>query len=49
MQKMCRTEEIGGPFCNKEVLEVLRKMNDESSVTSSPVWKGLEKFKDLDS
>jgi len=49
MQKMCKTEDIGGPNCNKEVLEVLRKMNDESNVTSSPVWKGLEKFKDLDS
>ena len=49
MQKMCKLEDIGGPFCNKEALEVLRKLNDESSLPSNPVWKGLEKFKDLDS
>lgn len=49
MQKMCKVEEIGGPHCNKEVLEVLRKMSDEASSPANTVWKGLEKFKDLDS
>ena len=47
MQRMCKEEEIGGPWCNKEVLETLKKMDIEKSKPVNPVWKGLEKFKDL--
>ncbi len=46
-QRMCSDEEMGGPQCNKEVLEKLQKMSgaikDEPKATD--IWKGLEKFK----
>ncbi|ULQ57704.1 DUF177 domain-containing protein [Flavihumibacter rivuli] len=50
MQKMCKEEEIGGSFCNKEVLEMLKKMEpEEKKDSNATIWKGLEKFKeDLD-
>ncbi|ULQ54172.1 YceD family protein [Flavihumibacter fluvii] len=50
MQKMCAEEEIGQPYCNMEALEMLKKMGtgEESEIKGNPVWKGLEKFKDLD-
>jgi len=47
MQRMCGPNEIGGPNCNKEVLEMLAKLGSEDK-TTNPVWKGLEKFKNLD-
>ncbi len=49
MQKMCKIEDIGGPSCNKEVLEMLKRMNGDNQEAGNPIWKGLEKFKDLDS
>jgi len=48
MQRMCSDEEIGGPQCNKEVLEMLKKLDIEKNQASNPLWKGLEKFKNLD-
>ncbi|MBS1916006.1 MAG: DUF177 domain-containing protein [Bacteroidetes bacterium] len=48
LQRMCKEEEIGGPYCNKEVLEMLKKLNAGEKENQNPVWKGLEKFKDLD-
>jgi len=48
IQRMCREEEIGGPFCNKEVLAMLKKMDVGKSKPENPLWKGLEKFKDLE-
>ena len=48
MQRMCAEEEIGGPYCNKEVLAVLKKMDVQNSQPTNPLSKGLEKFKDLD-
>ncbi len=48
LQKMCKEEEIGGPKCNKEVLEKLRKMEEEVQKDNNKVWKGLDKFKNLD-
>ena len=47
MQRMCKPEEMGGPYCNKEVLEMLKKLDLENSEPANPLWKGLEKFKDL--
>ena len=48
-QKMCNEEEMGGPQCNNDVLEKLRKMEEDVRRDSSnPLMKGLEKFKDLD-
>lgn len=48
LQKMCSKEEMGGPKCNKEVLEKLRKMEEEAGKDSNTVFKGLDKFKNLD-
>ncbi len=47
-QRMCREEEIGGPYCNKEVLAMLKKLDAEKNKPENPLWKGLEKFKDLE-
>jgi uncharacterized metal-binding protein YceD (DUF177 family) len=47
MQKMCKDDEIGGPQCNTEVLEKLKKMEDDAKSDTNAIWKGLEKFKDL--
>ncbi len=44
---MCSPDEIGGPQCNKEVLAKLAKIEVEKQDAVNPLWKGLEKFKDL--
>jgi uncharacterized metal-binding protein YceD (DUF177 family) len=46
MQKMCSEEEMGGPQCNKEVLEKLKKMEAKAAGNNSnDLWKGLDKFR----
>src|ERR1700744_53511 len=48
MQRMCAENEMGGPYCNKEVLARLAGMKpsgDENKKTSNSLWKGLDKFK----
>ena len=48
-QKMCADSEMGGSQCNNEVLEKLKRMEENVTKDSSnPLKKGLEKFKDLD-
>jgi uncharacterized metal-binding protein YceD (DUF177 family) len=44
-QRMCNTEEIGGPYCNKEVLQKLADMKPQT--TNANIWKGLDKFKNI--
>jgi len=44
MQRSCKEEEIGGPQCNKEVLEMLKKMEDVNK-GNNPLSRGLEKFR----
>ena len=48
IQRMCNEKDMGGPFCNKEVLAVLKKLEIGKSVPKNFLWKGLEKFKDLE-
>jgi len=48
MQKVCSYENMDGPYCNKEAREMLKKLEAEKEKTGNPIWKGLEKFKDLD-
>jgi uncharacterized metal-binding protein YceD (DUF177 family) len=49
MQRTCNFEKMDGPHCNKGALEVLNKMRaTESEKKENPIWKGLEKFKDLE-
>lgn len=45
MQRMCSPEEIGGPWCNKEVLQKLAEMKPDTGSTS--IWKGLDQFKNI--
>ena len=47
MQRMCKPEEMGGPFCNKEVLAKLNKMKPSENDSAKNIWKDLEKFKNL--
>jgi hypothetical protein len=42
---MCKEEEIGGPQCNKEVLAMLKKMQQAGTENNHPLQKGLEKLK----
>lgn len=44
MQRSCKEEEIGGSQCNKEVLEMLKKM-EEVNKGNNPLSQGLEKFR----
>jgi len=46
IQKMCSEKEMGGPQCNKEVLEKLKAMEvKEEHTNANQLWKGLEQFK----
>jgi uncharacterized metal-binding protein YceD (DUF177 family) len=46
-QKRCSEEDEGGSQCNIEVLDKLKKMEEEATHTSNDIWKDLEKFKNL--
>lgn len=48
MQKTCEFEDMSGPYCNKSARETLKKMRAGNDQPGNTVWKGLEKFKDLD-
>jgi uncharacterized metal-binding protein YceD (DUF177 family) len=48
LQKMCPPDEIGGPQCNKEVLAKLKQMEDDANHNNNSIWKGLDKFKNLE-
>ncbi|MBL7725211.1 MAG: DUF177 domain-containing protein [Chitinophagaceae bacterium] len=49
MQKTCEYEKMDGPHCNKAAMEMLKRMEvEENNKKDNPIWKGLEKFKDLD-
>ena len=45
--RMCDESELGGPRCNKEVLEMLKKMSEEENKSDNPIWKGLDKFRNI--
>jgi uncharacterized metal-binding protein YceD (DUF177 family) len=46
-QKECEYENMDGPHCNTTAKEVLNKMRSENEGKTNPLWKGLEKFRDL--
>jgi uncharacterized metal-binding protein YceD (DUF177 family) len=50
MQKTCSYDKMDGPHCNKTAMDVLKKMSapDTEEVKENPIWKGLEKFKDIE-
>ena len=45
MQRMCDEQEMGGPQCNKEILDMLKKMESGVIENNHPLQEGLEKFK----
>lgn len=48
MQKVCGLDDQNGPACNQQALDALKKMEPEDTPKENPIWKGLEKFKNLD-
>lgn len=49
MHKTCSYEKMDGPYCNKAAADILKKMDTEvDGKKENPIWKGLEKFKDLE-
>jgi uncharacterized metal-binding protein YceD (DUF177 family) len=49
MQKSCGLEKMDGPHCNRAALDLLKKLeSEEIEKKENPIWKGLEKFKNLD-
>ena len=46
-QKECEYENMDGPYCNPAAREALQKMRSSAEEKQNPLWKGLEKFKDL--
>ncbi|SDD47119.1 YceD family protein [Niabella drilacis] len=50
MHKTCGFENAEGPQCNPEALKMLNKLEAEakSKQESNPLWKDLEKFRNLD-
>ena len=48
MQKACGFEKMDGPYCNAAARDMLKKLEpEETKNEENPIWKGLEKFKDL--
>lgn len=51
MQKACAFENMDGPHCNAAAIDMLKKLKqeeDQKENKENPIWKGLEKFKDLE-
>ena len=46
MQKTCSYENMDGPYCNATARELLQNLKAKEG-EGNPIWKGLEKFKDL--
>ncbi len=47
IQKTCAFEKMDGPNCNKNVKQLLKKMEPQEN-KENPIWKGLDKLKNLD-
>ena len=48
MQKTCEYEKMDGPYCNPAAREMLNNWKQDENGGANPIWKGLEKFKDLE-
>lgn len=52
MHKTCDFEKMDGPYCNASARDMLKKLESENHEKNeqkeNPIWKGLEKFKNLD-
>ncbi len=49
LQKICPADEKGNSQCNQDVIAQLKRMEENVQKDTTPtIWKGLEKFKDLE-
>ncbi|HJS55294.1 MAG TPA: DUF177 domain-containing protein [Chitinophagaceae bacterium] len=49
MHKTCSYEKMDGPHCNPAAMDVLKKLEpDVKEPKENPIWKGLERFKNLE-
>jgi uncharacterized metal-binding protein YceD (DUF177 family) len=50
MQKTCTYENMDGPHCNRAAMDLLKKLEQEETPKEgeNPIWKGLDRFKDLE-
>jgi uncharacterized metal-binding protein YceD (DUF177 family) len=48
MQKECEYENMDGPHCNPAARELLNKLRKAEEERENPLWKGLDKFKNLE-
>jgi len=48
MQKTCEFETMDGPHCNPEARRLLNDMRPEEGPKENPLWRGLDKFRDLE-
>ncbi len=49
MHKTCSYEKMDGPYCNPAAMDVLKKLEpEEKEQKENPIWKGLERFKNLE-
>ena len=49
MHKSCSYEKMDGPYCNPSAMDVLKKLEpEEKEPKENPIWRGLEKFKNLE-
>jgi uncharacterized metal-binding protein YceD (DUF177 family) len=47
-QKECEYENMDGPHCNPAAREILNKLKQAEEERENPLWKGLDKFKNLE-
>ena len=47
-QKECEFENMDGPFCSPAAREILNKLKQAEHERENPLWKGLDKFKNLE-
>jgi uncharacterized metal-binding protein YceD (DUF177 family) len=48
LQRMCKEEDIGGKYCNKDVLNMLKDLESKKDKPANSLWEGLEKFRKID-
>ncbi len=49
MQKTCGFENMDGPHCNAAARDLLKTLRPDEGKDENPIWKGLEKFRGLES
>ncbi|HRP54476.1 DUF177 domain-containing protein [Agriterribacter sp.] len=45
LQRTCEKKSDGSSKCNREALDMLRKLNERKTENENPIWKDLDKFR----